>query len=201
MTLFHLDPLQIITTLGYVGIFCIVLAESGVLIGFFLPGDSLLLTAGLLASQGVLSLPALLLIIPVAAILGDSVGYSFGRFIGPRLFTKKDSFLFNQKHITRSQEFYERYGTRALVLARFMPVVRTFVPIVAGVGRMHYRKFLAYNAIGGFLWGTVFTLLGYFLGKAVPNIENYILPIVVAVVFISLLPVVHEWWKSRKKIT
>jgi membrane-associated protein len=198
MHLLSLDPLHLIELLGYFGIFCVIFAESGVLIGFFLPGDSLLLTAGLLASQGILSLPLLLLIIPVAAILGDSVGYWFGTYIGPRIFIKEDSFLFNKKHIQRSREFYDRYGTRALVLARFMPVVRTFIPILAGVASMAYKKFLIYNALGGFLWGVVFVLLGYFLGKAVPDIDHYILPLVAVVVVVSFLPVAREWWKNRK---
>jgi membrane-associated protein len=196
--MFQLDPLHLIQALGYLGIFCIILAESGILIGFFLPGDSLLLTAGLLASEGLLSLPLLLILIPVAAILGDSVGYWFGTYIGPRLFTKEDSFIFNKRHIDRSRAFYEKYGARALVMARFMPVVRTFIPILAGVASMKYRKFLVYNAVGGFLWSVAFVLLGYFLGRAIPNIEHYILPIVLAVVVISFLPVAIEWWRNRK---
>lgn len=197
MSFLHLDPLQLIEALGYFGIFCIVLAESGVLVGFFLPGDSLLLTAGLLASQGILSLPFLLMIIPVAAIAGDSIGYWFGTFIGPRIFTRDDSFFFNKAHIERSREFYERYGAKAVVLARFMPIIRTFIPILAGVGRMQYNKFLAYNAIGGLLWGVVFVLLGYFLGRTVPNIDHYILPIIAAVVIISLIPTIVEWRRNR----
>jgi membrane-associated protein len=189
--MFQLDPLHLIQALGYLGIFCIILAESGILIGFFLPGDSLLLTAGLLASEGLLSLPLLLILIPVAAILGDSVGYWFGTYIGPRLFTKEDSFIFNKRHIDRSRAFYEKYGARALVMARFMPVVRTFIPILAGVASMKYRKFLVYNAVGGFLWSVAFVLLGYFLGRAIPNIEHYILPIVLAVVVFFFVPLAH----------
>lgn len=195
----NLDPLQLIEALGYFGIFCIVLAESGILIGFFLPGDSLLLTAGLLASQGILSLPMLLIIIPIAAIAGDSIGYWFGTFIGPRIFTRDDSFFFNKAHITRAREFYERYGGKAVVLARFMPIIRTFIPILAGVGHMRYNKFLAYNAIGGLLWGVVFVLLGYFLGRTVPNIDHYILPIIAAVVILSLIPTIIEWRRGKKK--
>lgn len=197
MTIPQLDPIHLIQTLGYLGIFCIVLAESGVFVGFFLPGDSLLLTAGLLATQGALNLPFLLLLVPVAAILGDSIGYSFGRYVGPRLFTRTDSFFLNKRHIARSREFYERYGSRAIVLARFMPVVRTFVPIIAGIGEMRYRKFLSYNALGGFLWGDLFLLIGYSLGKTVPDIERYILPIIAIVVVISFLPVAIEWWRNR----
>jgi membrane-associated protein len=195
----HIDPLEIIQTLGYLGIFIIILAESGVFIGFFLPGDSLLLTAGLLATQGALSIWLLLVIIPIAAIIGDSIGYSFGRYIGPRLFTKEDSFFFNKKHITRSREFYDKYGARAILLARFMPIVRTFVPIIAGVGQMRYRTFLTYNTVGGFLWADLFLLAGYFLGRAIPNLENYILPIVIVVIVVSFIPIALEWRKGRKQ--
>ncbi|HVY73120.1 MAG TPA: VTT domain-containing protein [Candidatus Paceibacterota bacterium] len=201
MSFLHLDPLQLIEALGYFGIFCIVLAESGILIGFFLPGDSLLLTAGLLASQGILSLPFLLALIPIAAIAGDSIGYWFGMFVGPRIFTRDDSFFFNKAHIERARQFYERYGAKAVVLARFMPIIRTFIPILAGVGHMRYNKFLAYNAIGGFIWGIAFVLLGYFLGRAVPNIDHYILPIIAAVVIISLIPTIVEWRRSKKSGT
>lgn len=197
MSFLHIDPLHIIETLGYIGIFCIVLAESGIFIGFFLPGDSLLLTAGLLATQGVLSIWWLLIIVPIAAILGDSVGYSFGRYIGPRLFTKEDSFWFNKKHIQKSRDFYEKHGARAVVIARFIPIVRTFVPIIAGVGEMKYSKFLAYNIVGGFLWADTFLLAGYFLGRAIPNLENYIVPIVAVVIIVSFLPVIWEWRKGR----
>ena len=197
MSIFHIDPLQIIEALGYLGIFLIIFAESGVFIGFFLPGDSLLLTAGLLATQGTLSIWLLLVIVPIAAILGDTVGYSFGRYIGPRLFTKEDSFFFNKNHIQRSREFYEKYGPRAILLARFMPIIRTFVPIIAGVGQMKYPKFVAYNAVGGFLWADLFLLAGFFLGRAIPDLENYILPIVVVVIVVSFIPIVLEWRKSK----
>lgn len=193
----HIDPLEIIQTLGYIGIFFIILAESGIFIGFFFPGDSLLLTAGLLATQGALSIWLLLVIVPAAAILGDTVGYSFGRYIGPRLFTKSNSFFFNKKHIERSHKFYEKYGARAILLARFMPIVRTFVPIIAGVGEMKYPKFLTYNAVGGFLWADLFLLIGYFLGRAIPNLEHYILPIVVVVIIVSFIPVVLEYRKTK----
>ena len=197
MPFLHLDPLALIQALGYIGIFSIVLAESGILIGFFLPGDSLLLTAGLLASQDVLSLPWLLVIIPIAAIAGDSIGYWFGTFIGPRIFTREDSFFFNKGHVERASAFYKKHGPKALVLARFLPVIRTFIPILAGVGRMDYNKFLVYNAVGGILWSVVFVLLGYFLGRVVPNIEHYIVPIIATVIILSLIPTVIEWRRNR----
>ncbi|OGC88771.1 hypothetical protein A2419_03370 [Candidatus Adlerbacteria bacterium RIFOXYC1_FULL_48_26] len=198
MSFLHIDPLAIIQTLGYVGIFLIVLAESGIFVGFFLPGDSLLLTAGLLATQGTLSIWILLLIVPIGAIIGDSVGYSFGRYIGPRLFTKEDSFWFNKKHIQRSRDFYEKHGARAIVIARFIPIVRTFIPIIAGVGEMKYSKFLIYNIVGGFLWADIFLLAGYFLGRMIPNLELYIVPIVAVVIIVSFLPVIWEWRKSKQ---
>lgn len=198
MTLLSLSPLDIIQALGYLGIFSIILAESGILIGFFLPGDSLLLTAGLLASQDVLSLYTLLIIIPIAAIAGDSIGYWFGTYIGPRIFTREESFFFNRRHVERARVFYEKHGPKALVIARFLPVIRTFIPILAGVGHMEYRKFFFYNALGGILWGTTFVLLGYFLGRTIPNIEHYIVPIIIVVVILSLLPTIIEWRRSRK---
>jgi membrane-associated protein len=199
MHLSLLDPLILLKTLGYVGLFCIVFAESGLFFGFFFPGDSLLFTAGLLAALHVLSLPALLVLVPLAAILGDSAGYAFGRWVGPRLFTKEDSFFFNRKHIERSEEFYQTYGARALVLARFVPVVRTFVPIVAGVGSMAYSTFIISNGIGGVLWGVSITLLGYFLGNTFPATEQYLTPILVLIVFVSILPIARELLLARKK--
>ena len=194
-----LDPLTIIKTLGYAGLLCMVFAESGLFFGFFLPGDSLLFTAGLLASAHVLSLPTLLILVPLAAILGDTTGYAFGRWVGPRIFSKEDSFFFNKRHIERSKEFYKKYGARALILARFVPVVRTFVPILAGVGSMSYATFITFNAIGGTLWGIGITLLGYFLGSAFPATEHYLTPILLLIVVVSTLPIVHELWIERRK--
>lgn len=192
-----LDPSALITGLGYVGLFAIVFAESGLFFGFFLPGDSLLFTAGLLASAEVLNIWTLLLIIPIAAILGDQIGYWTGSWIGPRIFKKEDSFFFSKAHIKRAEDFYEKHGPKAIVLARFVPIVRTFVPILAGVGRMHYRTFVTYNIIGALVWGVGVTLLGYFLGQVFPHAEEYLLPIVAGIVLISLVPIVREWWKAR----
>src|SRR3569623_2096941 len=153
MHLPFLDPLALIAAAGYIGLFAIVLAESGLFFGFFFPGDSLLFSAGLLASQHVLYLPILLAIVPIAAIAGDSIGYAFGKWVGPRLFVKEDSLFFSKHHVRRAEMFYEKYGPRAIILARFVPVVRTFVPIVAGVGQMPYKTFLMFNVVGGVLWG------------------------------------------------
>ena len=199
MSIPSLDPTALIVALGYVGLFAIVFAESGLLFGFFLPGDSLLFTAGFLASAGVLDIWILLIIIPIAAMLGDTVGYWFGSWTGPRIFKREDSFLFNKKHVERAEKFYEKYGAKAIVLARFIPFVRTFVPILAGVGRMNYRTFITYNIIGGLLWGVGVTLLGYFLGNFLPHAENYLLPVIVGVVLISLVPLLREWWRARKR--
>lgn len=181
----------LIQAAGYLGLFLIVFAESGVPIGFIFPGDSLLFVAGLLASQGYFSIGPLLLITTSAAIIGDSVGYATGAYAGPRLFSGK-GFFFNQRTVARTQAFYEKHGASALILARFVPAVRTFVPIFAGVAKMHYRTFLAYNIIGGILWGTGVTFLGYVLGNSFPGIEHYVLPIALGIIALSAVPVVFE---------
>ncbi len=202
-------------TIGYLMIFAIIFAESGLLIGFFLPGDSLLFTAGFLASPaskellvklGVpaetafFSLPILLFGCFIAAVAGDSVGYLFGKRIGPRLFQKEDSLLFSQKNVLKAQEFYEKHGGKAIVLARFMPVIRTFAPIVAGVGNMKYSRFVAFNLLGGFLWAVGVTLAGYFLAAVIgpENIDKYLLPIVVLIVLISVAPGLYHLLKEKE---
>lgn len=194
----HFDIVALIQAVGYLGILGIVFAESGVLVGFFLPGDSLLFAAGLLASQGLLNIWILIIFIPIAAILGDNFGYWFGAKVGPKIFTRENSFFFHKKHIERTRAFYAKYGNKAVVLSRFIPVVRTFTPILAGVGQMPYKTFLAYNILGGILWGVGMTLLGYFLGSIVPNIENYLLPIILAIIVISFSPIIFEVIKHKK---
>lgn len=189
------DLKELIIAVGYVGLFAIIFAESGLLIGFFLPGDSLLFTAGFLASQQldgkpIFSLPILLVVCFTAAVLGDSVGYTFGRRIGRRLFQREDSLLFHKKHIVRAQEFYEKHGPKTIVLARFIPIVRTFAPIVAGIGDMQYRKFVTYNIVGGFLWAIGVTVAGYFLGNAIPDVDKYLLPIILILIIVPGLPTV-----------
>jgi membrane-associated protein len=185
---------------GYLALFIIVFAETGVLAGFFLPGDSLLVTAGLLAAvEGVLNIWVLNVILCTAAILGDSVGYWLGYHLGPRLFNRQDSFFFHKDHLERTKHFYEKYGAKTIVIARFVPIVRTFAPTVAGVGKMNYRKFFLYNIMGGIGWVLSMTLIGYFLGQAIPNIEKKIHYVIVAVILISFLPLVHEWRQSLKK--
>lgn len=192
MEFFGFDLVTLIKTAGYAGLFAIVFAESGLLIGFFLPGDSLLFTAGFLASQGFFNILLLIIGCFMAAVLGDSVGYSFGRRVGPKIFTRGDSILFHKKHLESAALFYERYGPITIVLARFMPIIRTFAPILAGVGKMRYATFLGYNIVGGAIWGAGMPFLGFFLGNAIPNPDRYLIPIVAAIVIISFLPpIIH----------
>ena len=187
-----------ITTFGYIGLCAIVFAESGLFFGFFFPGDSLLFSAGLIASQGFFDIRVLATLIVVSAIAGDSVGYWFGAKVGPKIFTKEDSFFFNKRHIERTRLFYLKYGPRAVVLARFIPVVRTLTPILAGVWNMPYLLFLRYNIVGGVAWGAGLTLLGYFLGAAIPGIEEYIVPIALGIIVVSFLPIALEFYRARK---
>lgn len=184
---------------GYTALIVIVFAETGLLAGFFLPGDSLLVTAGLVAAvDGVLNIWVLNAVLWAAAILGDSVGYWIGWHAGPRIFNRQNSFFFHKKHLERTKRFYDRHGNKTIVLARFVPIVRTFAPTLAGVGRMKYPKFLLYNVAGGIGWVTSMTLTGYFLGSSVPNIEKHVHWVVLVVIVISFLPIVNEWIKSRK---
>ena len=192
------DLESLIKTAGYLGLFAIVFAESGLLIGFFLPGDSLLFTAGFLASQGFLDIRLLIPLLFVAAVLGDNAGYAFGRRMGPRIFKREESLLFHKKHLARSERFYQKHGGKTLVLARFTPVVRTFAPILAGVGKMHYRTFLLFNLIGALLWAVGLTALGYFLGQQIPDIDRYLLPIVAAIIILSLLPSLAHILRDRE---
>lgn len=173
-------------------------AESGLFFGFFLPGDSLLLTAGILASQNVLSIQLLVVGAFICAVLGDNVGYITGHKFGRRLFRKEDSWLFHKKHLLTAQKFYDKHGKKTIVLARFMPIVRTFAPIMAGIGAMHYRTFIAYNLIGGFAWTFGITLLGYFLGKSIPDVDKYLLPIIGVIVVVSLTPSIWHLYQESK---
>ena len=186
---------------GYVGLTGIIFAETGLLVGFFLPGDSLLVTAGLLASQPNFGLNVYLLglILSIAAIVGDSVGYAIGRATGPRIFTRENSLLFNRKHLQRAHAFYERHGGKTIILARFMPIVRTFAPVVAGVAEMEYRSFLAFNVIGGLLWVWSMLFIGYFLGRWVPGIDKHIESVILVVIFLSILPGIIGWWRERRR--
>lgn len=183
---------------GYAVLFIIVFAESGLFIGFFLPGDSLLFTAGLLASQGHLDLAIVLFGTALAAILGDQVGYWSGKKFGPRFFSKPNDFFRDPKHVREAEEFYQKYGKISIVLARFMPAVRTFAPIVAGIGKMDYTEFVVYNIAGGILWTVVFVGLGYTLGSTIPDAENLLLPIVGGIMVLSLVPILWKMGKKKK---
>ena len=197
LTGMNLDTL--IETVGYAGLFGIVFAESGLFIGFFLPGDSLLFTAGFLASQGFGNIFFLALLTFVAAVAGDSVGYAFGRKVGPRIFRKKKSTLFHPEYLKRTRIFYERYGGKTLILARFMPVLRTFAPIFAGIGGMQYSSFFIYNIAGGFLWAVGLTMLGYTLGRVVPGVDRYLIPIIMFIIVVSLVPPLMHFLKGRRR--
>jgi membrane-associated protein len=184
---------------GYLVLVAIVFCETGLLVGFFLPGDSLLITAGLVAAAGSLDIWLLNLLLIPAAIIGDSVGYAIGYRAGPRLFTKEQSLLFSRKHLLRTREFYEKYGGKTIVLARFIPLLRTFAPVVAGIGQMQYRRFLFYNVFGGVLWVASLTWAGYLLGTLIPDISRYIHIVVLVVIALSMVPVVVELWKARRR--
>lgn len=184
---------------GYIVLVAIVFCETGLLIGFFLPGDSLLITAGLVAATGALDIWWINGLLIAAAIIGDSVGYAIGYRAGPRLFTREDSLLFSRKHLLRTKVFYEKYGGKTIVLARFIPLVRTFAPVVAGIGQMEYRRFLFYNVFGGIGWVVSLTWAGYLLGTLVPDISRYIHVVVVVVIVLSMVPIVVELWKARRK--
>ena len=193
-----MSPEKLIEAFGTIGLFVIVFAESGLLIGFFLPGDSLLFTAGLLASQGHLNFPVILVGCFVAAVTGDQVGYAFGNRVGPALFRRPDSRIFKQEYVEKAHAFFEKHGSKTIVLARFVPVVRTFAPIVAGVGKMEYRTFVTFNVVGGLLWAVGVTTLGYLLGETFPWIEEYLLPVIGVIILLSVLPVAYELIKARR---
>ena len=194
------DLIELIKAAGYFGLFAIIFAESGLFVGFFLPGDSLLFTAGFLASQGFLNIWALAPLMFLAAILGDNFGYAFGKKVVPTIFNLEDSLIFHKGHVERARVFYEKHGAKTLVLARFLPVIRTFAPILAGVGKMHYRTFFFYNVIGAILWALGLTWLGYFLGATIPGVDKYLIPIILAIIVLSGLPTLIHIIKNREYI-
>ncbi len=191
-----LNPSEMIQSGGLLFIAIIIFAESGMLIGFFFPGDTLLLSAGVFAAQGKLSLAALLIVASLAAIAGDNAGYQIGKSMGPRLFRKKDGFLFRHEYVEQAEKFFERYGSKAMLLAHFVPVVRTFTPIVAGVGKMPRAQFAFFDAIGDIAWTVLVTLLGYWFGSKIPNIDSYILPVVGLAILFSFGPMVYHLIKA-----
>jgi len=176
----------------------IIFAESGLLIGFFLPGDTLLFTAGFFAAQGKLSLPWLIIAVVIAAAVGDNVGYEIGQRTGHRIFKKEDGILFRKEYVQRAEEFYEKHGGKTIIMARFVPIVRTFAPVVAGVGNMSRKRFMAFNIIGAIGWGAGVILLGHWLGSKIPNIDKYLLPIVLLAVLFSFSPMVLHIIKDKK---
>ncbi len=198
------DLLEFIKWASIIGVAAVVFAESGLLIGFFLPGDSLLFTTGFLIHAGVLNfnIHLAVLIIFIAAVLGDSVGYTFGRRIGPRIFNRKDARLFKQEYVQKAQAFYEKHGGKTVIIARFVPIVRTFAPIVAGAGKMEYRRFLTFNIIGGLLWAAGITYAGYFLGGLFESmgleIDQILLPLIAIIILISVLPPAIHIFKDKK---
>jgi membrane-associated protein len=202
LDLFHRirDVRAIIAWGGYVGLTAIIFAETGLLIGFFLPGDSLIVTAGLLAATtGVFNVFYLGLLLTVASIVGNSVGYAIGKATGPRLFTREDSLLFNKKHLYRAHEFYERHGGKTIIIARFMPIVRTFVPVVAGMAAMDGKRYTLYNVIGGLGWIWSMIFIGYFLGRYIPGVDQHIETVIIIVILVSLLPGIIGWLRARSQ--
>lgn len=183
---------------GYTALFAIVFIETGLMVGFFLPGDSLLVTAGLFAARGDLNILYLIPLVSIAAIIGDSTGFWIGSKAGPKIFKKEESKLFGKKHLFAAEKFYEKHGGKTIILARFVPIIRTFAPVVAGVGKMDYKNFLTYNIVGGILWVSSMILGGYFLGKVIPNIDKNIHLVIAVVIVVSFLPMVFEYYKEKR---
>jgi len=197
----HFDLDSIIRTVGYFGVFGIIFAETGLFFGIFLPGDSLLFTAGFLASQGHFNIVALCLVCFVAAVAGDATGYYIGDRMGRRLFTKPESRIFKPEYLLKAQHFFEKHGGKAIIIGRFMPIVRTMVPMVAGAGTMTYHKFFTFNVIGAFLWAVCVTLAGYFLGSTIPGVDKYLLPIIAVILVVSVAPsAIHIWKENGEQI-
>jgi membrane-associated protein len=193
----HFGLIHLVRSVGYPGLFAAVFFESGVFFGFFLPGSSMLFTAGLLATTGIFNPWVLIPLMALAAILGDSAGYWFGSYMGVSIFFWGDSRFFRHDYLERAKEFYEKHGVLSIVLARFIPIVRTFAPIFAGIVRVRYSLFLTYNILGGILWASGVTFLGYFLGRKVPFISGYITPIVIVIIVASFIPLLWELRKPR----
>lgn len=193
------DVKELLTTIGIAGAWLVLFAESGLFFGFFLPGDSLVFTAGLLASQGYFDPWLFAAGAIAAAIAGNETGYYFGRAFGPKIFSKEESLFFKKDYMRRAQEFYATHGILTLIVARFMPVVRTFVPILAGVGNMEHKKFLLYNIVGAVLWIGGLTAIGYLAGELIPDIDRYILPIIAGIIVLSFLPGIFKLAQQRKK--
>jgi membrane-associated protein len=191
------DVTQIVQSGGLLLIALIIFAESGMMVGFFFPGDTLLFSAGILAAAGSLGIVETLIVIAVAAILGDNIGYHIGRKLGPRLF-KKDGVVFRHEYIMRAEKFYEKYGTKTMLIAHFIPIVRTFAPVTAGAAKMDYRTFFLYDAIGDIAWTVIVTLSGYFIGSRIPGVEHYIEPVLIGIVLVFLAPTLYHIFRDPK---
>jgi membrane-associated protein len=194
-----MDVQGLIQTGGYIALAIIVFVETGLMVGFFLPGDSLLVTAGLFAAKGDLNIVYLNVLLIICAIAGDATGYLIGRKLGPALFRRDDSFFFKKKHLITARDFYEKHGGKTIIIARFVPVIRTFAPVVAGIGQMSYRHFAAYNVIGGAGWVVTMTMIGYSLIKLFPGIEKHIHIVIIVVIVLSLLPGIIEFLRAKMK--
>ena len=189
---------ELVQWAGLFGLAAIVFSETGLLFGVFLPGDSLLVTAGLLAARGYLNVYHLTPLLTLAAICGNSLGYFIGKSTGPRIFNRENSIFFNKKHAIRAHQFYEKHGRKTIVLAQFMPIIRTFAPVIAGVGGMEFRTFITFNILGAFIWVWSMVGIGYFLGSYIPGIDQHIEIVVVIVVFISVLPGIISGYRARR---
>jgi membrane-associated protein len=194
-----LDPISIIETAGYIGLFLVVFSETGILLGFFLPGDSLLFTAGFLASTGMIDLKIVIILSFIAAVIGDGVGYYLGKKYGPKIFTKSDSIFLDKKHIERTEKYFKKYGGETIILARFLPVIRTIAPVMAGVGRIGYKRFFAYNVFGGLMWTILLPSMGYYFGRIIPDADKIILPVVALIIVISLFPAVITLFRDEDR--
>lgn len=198
LILFLNDPILLVKSVGYIGLILIVFAETGLLVGFFLPGDSLLIAAGLFAARGDMNIGILLACVSVAAVVGDATGFYIGRKLGQLLYAKEDSFFFRRQHLIEAHEFYERHGGKTIIIARFIPIIRTFAPTVAGAAKMNYLHFSLYNVIGGLSWVCGMLLSGYYLGKAFgEKINTYIHVLILGVIFISIMPIAIKWIKHK----
>ena len=194
-----MDVRYLVQTGGYLALAITVFVETGLMIGFFLPGDSLLVTAGLFAAKGDLNIVWLNILLMFCAITGDATGYYIGKKLGPALFRREDSMFFKKKHLIATQEFYEKHGGKTIIIARFVPVIRTFAPVVAGIGNMSYRRFAMFNIVGGIGWVFSMTMIGYGLIKLFPDIEKHIHIVILVVIFLSILPGIISWQRERKR--
>jgi membrane-associated protein len=194
-----LDPVSIIETAGYIGLSLVIFSETGILLGFFLPGDSLLFTAGFLASTGLIDLKIIIIISFIAAVLGDSFGYYLGKKYGPKVFNKADSFFLDKKYIEKTEKYYKKYGGETIIIARFLPIIRTVAPIMAGVGKVPYNKFFTYNIMGGAIWTFLLPTFGYYFGRIIPDADKIILPVVFCIIIISLFPAFFSVFKEKER--